>query len=109
MKNGIIVAGSSIDLSANDTALKNLTLDGQNATFAGEIAVNGNFITLKNFKLPKVTVTTKAKQVNIDAEVKELHVKTRNSKVTLSTNPKIGDLIISREFRQKTSSKTMTT
>ena len=32
--------------------------------------------------------------MNIDAEVDELHVKTKNSKVTLGTDAKIGDLII---------------
>ena len=94
VKNGEIVAISSIELNANGTAKKNLTLDGQNATIASDITVNGDYIVLKNLKVANVTVTTKAKNVNIDAEVDELHVKTRNSKVTLGTDAKIGNLII---------------
>ena len=59
VKDGEIVAISSIELNANGTANKNLTLDGQNATIASEITVNGDYISLRNLKVANVTVTTK--------------------------------------------------
>ncbi|MFC5589121.1 S-layer homology domain-containing protein [Sporosarcina soli] len=101
VKKGVIVAVSSIELHANGTARKNLTLDGQNATFAGDITVNGDYIALKNLEVPNVTVTTKAKHVIIDAEVDELHVKTKNSKITLGTDAKIGNLVFPRGIPTK--------
>ena len=101
VKDGVIVSISSIELNANGTAEKNLTLDGQNAAIASEITVNGDYIALKNLKVKNVTVTTKAKNVTIDAEVDELHVKTRNSKVTLGTDAKIGNLVIPKGIPAK--------
>ena len=101
VKDGVIGAVSSIELKANGTANKNLTLDGQNATIASDITVDGDYIALKNLKVRNVTVTTKVKNVTIDAEVDELHVKTSNSKVTLGTDEKIGNLVIPKGISAK--------
>ena len=46
-------------------------------------------------------MTTKAKNVTIDATVDELHVKTRNSKITLGTDAKIGNLVIPKGIPAK--------
>lgn len=47
----VITNISSIELTENGNATDNLELDGQDATFAGTIKVNGDYIALKNITI----------------------------------------------------------
>ena len=50
-KNNQIVGITSIELKANGTASKNLTLDGDGITFPGNLLVSGDYITIKNLTI----------------------------------------------------------
>ena len=64
VKDGVIVAISSLELNASGTAEENLTLDGKGATFAGDITANGDYIVLKNLTIKgKTSISDKAKTV----------------------------------------------
>jgi len=51
VKDGVIVNITSIQLTANGNGKDDVVLDGQGATFAGKIRVNGDYVSLKNLKI----------------------------------------------------------
>lgn len=85
---------SAIELQASGTAKNYLVLDGKGDKFNGELSTNGNFITIKNITLTSLQIKQGTTSVTVDAKVEKLKVHSKNTKVTLGTNAKIGDLLL---------------
>ncbi|QUG40573.1 S-layer homology domain-containing protein [Psychrobacillus sp. INOP01] len=85
---------SYIEIQASGTANNYLVLDGKGDKFNGELSTNGNFITIKNILLASLQIKQGTTSVTVDAKVEKLKVQSKNTKVTLGTNAKIGDLLL---------------
>jgi len=76
VKDGVIVKITSIELTANGNGKDNVVLDGQGATFAGELHVNGDYVSLENLKITgdleigkEVENSFKAKEITVLGKV----------------------------------------
>jgi len=77
VKDGVIVQITSIQLKTNGNGKDNVVLDGQGATFAGDIGVNGDYVSLENLKITgdleigkEVENSFKANKVTVLGEIK---------------------------------------
>lgn len=77
VKDGVIVKITSIQLTTNGNGKENVVLDGQGATFTGDIGVNGDYVSLENLKITgdleigkEVENSFKANKVTVLGEIK---------------------------------------
>lgn len=85
---------SDMEIQANGNANNHLVLDGKGDKFNGDLSTNGNFLTIKNITLTSLQIKHGTTTVTVDAKVEKLKVHSKNAKVTLGTNAKIGDLLL---------------
>ena len=94
VKNNEIVDISLIEIVASGTATSNLVLDGKGATFAGVLTIKGNYISVKNLTLSVLNIQSGATHVTLDAKVGKLNIQSKDAKVSLGANARVGDLIL---------------
>jgi len=77
VKDGVIIKITSIQLTATGNGKDNVVLDGQGATFTGDIGVNGDYVSLENLKITgdleigkEVENSFKANKVTVLGEIK---------------------------------------